>query len=113
MGRNRQGVSVFTWDDFNDAWDVAAGGPSVLGAFADVPSPDCPFGGSGPGSGDCLGTSPSYYETLGAADLDGGTGPHEFFARASDGLRVYTFDTDTVPLISTGCRHSPRSPAWV
>ncbi len=44
---------------------------------------DCPF----PGTSDCLSSSPSYYETLGAADLDG-DGADEVFARASDGLRV-------------------------
>ena len=40
-----------------------------------------------PGSGDCLGSSPSYYETLQAADIDG-DGVDELVARASDGLRV-------------------------
>ena len=57
---------------------------------ADAPNPDCPFstgGASGPGSGDCVGSSPSYYETLQAADIDGLEGD-EVFARASDGLRV-------------------------
>ncbi|MFZ0091605.1 MAG: VCBS repeat-containing protein [Solirubrobacteraceae bacterium] len=60
------------------------------GPFADLPSADCPFsaaGASGPGSGDCLGTSPSYYETLQAANVDGRPGD-ELLARASDGLRV-------------------------
>ena len=60
------------------------------GPFADVPSADCPFsaaGASGPGSSDCLGTSPSYYETLQAANIDGRPGD-ELLARASDGLRV-------------------------
>ena len=52
--------------------------------------PDCPFsvgGATGAGSGDCLGSSPSYYETLQAADIDGVAGD-ELLARASDGLRV-------------------------
>ena len=52
--------------------------------------PDCPFsagGATGAGSGDCVGSSPSYYETLQAADVDGVRGD-ELLARASDGLRV-------------------------
>ena len=52
--------------------------------------PDCPFsagGATGAGSGDCVGSSPSYYETLQAADIDGVAGD-ELLARASDGLRV-------------------------
>jgi FG-GAP-like repeat len=63
-------------------------------------TPECPFsnsGASGAGSGDCLGSSPSYYETLRAADVDeqlGGCVPRtrpcaELLARASDGLRLY------------------------
>jgi hypothetical protein len=66
--------------------------------FADVPSSDCPFsktGASGAGSGDCLGSSPSYYETLQAADVDG-DGREEVLARASDGLRVYQWMADPI-----------------
>ena len=48
---------------------------------------DCPFsagGATGAGSGDCVGSSPSYYETLQAANIDGVAGD-ELLARASDG----------------------------
>ena len=69
------------------AW---AGCQRDAGAVRRRPSADCPFsaaGASGPGSGDCLGASPSYYETLQAANVDGRPGD-ELLARASDGLRV-------------------------
>ena len=44
-------------------------------------------GRPGHGSADCAGSSPSYYETLTTADIDGVAGD-ELLARASDGLRV-------------------------
>jgi hypothetical protein len=62
----------------------------VLPPFGGVASPDCPFsklGASGAGSGDCVGGSPSYYETVRAVDIDGAPGD-EMIARASDGLRI-------------------------
>ena len=66
-------------------------------APGDVRIVDCPFsngGASGAGSGDCLGSSPSYYETMQAADIDG-DGLDELVARASDGLRVKKHDSVT------------------
>jgi hypothetical protein len=61
-------------------------------------NPDCPFsagGATGAGSGDCLGVSPSYYETLQPADIDGEPGD-ELLARASDGLRVRKWSIDEI-----------------
>ena len=100
MGRTGGGISLWdldesgAWNWLNEDYDFT---PAGLPPFADAPSPgpsfpypDCPFsagGASGPGSGDCLGSSPSYYETLQAADVDGVAGD-ELLARASDGLRV-------------------------
>ena len=111
LGRLGFGVSLWTIGAFN-TWGPDYGGldGSQLGAFADVPGPlvytglpdrpgDCPFsarGASGAGSGDCLGSSPSYYETLHAADIDGKPGD-ELLARASDGLRVKTWDPGNQP----------------
>jgi hypothetical protein len=88
MGRNASGVSVF-------AGTPSAGWTSILGRFdtyfADVAkTEDCPFSGqgaSGPGSGDCLGSSPSYYETLRVAPVFGRNN-FNMIARASDGLRL-------------------------
>jgi hypothetical protein len=101
FGRTRLGVSVATGDVRQDF-----GGDILLrGVFADTAgTPDCPFstsGATGAGSGDCLGSSPSYYETLQAADVDGRPGDglgDELLARASDGLRLYLIDgTLTAP----------------
>jgi hypothetical protein len=65
------------WSEFLDAG----------GAFSDNPGqPDCPF----PGTNDCLGSAPSYYETYGTADFDGDRND-ELYARAADGLRVESF----------------------
>ena len=89
IGRNKFGLSAFSGDPFV-GWTMVGGGAGVAGSFADVASSDCPFsssGASGPGSGDCLGSSPSYYETLRGANIDGLQGD-ELIARASDGLRV-------------------------
>ena len=82
------------WSFLNLDYDIT---PQGLPPFGDAPSPgpdypvpDCPFsagGATGAGSGDCLGSSPSYYETLQASDIDGVAGD-ELLARASDGLRV-------------------------
>jgi hypothetical protein len=105
IGRNQQGASVVTGlfttgvgrivrlrlDDTDDSSRILS---DVAG------SPDCPFsnsGASGAGSGDCFGSSPSYYETLQAADVDEQLGGcalparpcAELLARASDGLRLY------------------------
>ena len=111
MGRLAFGVSLWDIGAFN-TWGPSYGGLDTdqLGAFADIPGPivisgapddagDCPFsarGASGAGSGDCLGSSPSYYETLHAADIDGQPGA-EILARASDGLRVKTWDNGNQP----------------
>jgi hypothetical protein len=90
VGRNKWGLSAFS-GDAEDPWSMIGGSAGVAGSFSDVPSSsDCPFsnsGASGPGSGDCLGSSPSYYETLRGANIDGLPGD-ELVARASDGLRV-------------------------
>ena len=80
------------WNFLNEDYDIELEG---LPPFADSPEPgsgypDCPFsagGATGAGNSDCLGSSPSYYETMQAADIDGVTGD-ELLARASDGLRV-------------------------
>ena len=87
-----------------------------------VPSPvsgapddagDCPFsarGASGAGSGDCLGSSPSYYETLHAADIDGRPGATRSSRGPSDGLRVKTWDNGTSRRRAATCdRISTRS----
>ena len=89
VGRNKFGLSAFSGDPFV-GWTRVGGSAGVAGSFADVASSDCPFsssGASGPGSSDCLGSSPSYYETLRGANVDGVQGD-ELIARASDGLRV-------------------------
>ncbi len=51
---------------------------------------DCPFSRSSP---DCFGSSPSYYETLRFANVDGGTGD-EMLARTSDGLLAFKLLAD-------------------
>jgi hypothetical protein len=59
-------------------------------AFGDTFNPvavDCPFSARPP---DCFGSSPSYYETLQLADVDG-DGHDELLGRAADGLRVKTW----------------------
>lgn len=62
--------------------------PQAGGLFSDLHGgSDCPF----PGTNDCLGSSPSYYETLGVANFDG-TGSDDVYARAADGLRVYEYN---------------------
>jgi hypothetical protein len=107
IGRNQQGASVITGlfgtsgssriarlrlDDTDDSSRILS---DVAG------TPDCPFSTSGDllnGGADCLGSSPSYYETLQSADVDprsGGCVPRtrpcdELLARAFDGLRVYS-----------------------
>ena len=75
----------------NEDYDFTPDGLPPFGDAGTTPAIlDCPFsagGATGPGSGDCVGSSPSYYETLQAADVDGVPGD-ELIARASDGLRV-------------------------
>ena len=95
MGRTSAGV--FLWPlGSDDVWQrlLLLHQDSVpFGDDADG-SPDCPFsvgGATGAGSGDCVGSSPSYYETLQAANIDGQPGD-ELLARASDGLRVRKFN---------------------
>ena len=89
MGHRRRG----RWSFLNLDYDLS---PDGLPPFGDASEPgtdwvpDCPFsvgGATGAGSGDCMGSSPSYYETLQAADIDGLAGD-ELLGRASDGLRV-------------------------
>jgi hypothetical protein len=84
------GAPDHAWTSVGPGFDIRTPGP-----FSDVPgAPDCPFssnGASGDGSGDCLGSSPYYYETLRTADIDGQPG-EELLARASDGLRVKRYN---------------------
>ncbi len=88
MGRNASGVSVF-------AGTPTAGWANILGRFdtyfADVAgTDDCPFsadGASGPGAGDCLGSSPAYYESLRVAPVFGRNN-YNLIARTADGLRL-------------------------
>jgi hypothetical protein len=79
-----------------EQYDTSGGGgwsePRIVGfqPFSDTPgAQDCPF----PNTSDCLGSSPSYYETFGTANLVG-DGSDELFARGSDGLRVKSFDLE-------------------
>ena len=65
------------------------------GIFGDLPGgPDCFVG-----STDCLGSSPSYYETFGVTDFDH-NGIDDLYARQSDGLQVRT------PLLDSGANYS-------
>jgi hypothetical protein len=91
MGRIPQGVTAYDESlAITNFWHLIPGTASNhptqnSGPFSDVAGgPDCPFT---PSTKDCLGASPSYYETLAAANLDGQPGD-ELFARASDGLRL-------------------------
>jgi hypothetical protein len=62
--------------------------PNQLSVFEDdvnVLAVDCPFTRE---TQDCFGSSPSYYETMQAADIDGEPGD-ELLGRATDGLRVH------------------------
>ena len=98
LGRSDLGVSLYDevqgyWSWLNEDYDATVDGSPPFGdhpGSADFFYPDCPFsagGASGDGSADCAGSSPSYYETLTTADIDGVEGD-ELLARASDGLRV-------------------------
>jgi hypothetical protein len=102
LGRPPWGFGAWTVDSSGQYFAIGGNQPYVgpgttygePGPFADVPGPDCPFssnGASGPGSGDCLGSGPAYYETLRTANIDGKPGD-ELLARASDGLRVKRFN---------------------
>lgn len=96
LGRTAGGVGIWDyqpdgrWGLLNFDEDVTTDG---LPPYDDLPGglgPDCPFsvqGATGDGSNDCVGSSPSYYETLKAANIDG-VGADELIVRASDGLRV-------------------------
>ena len=96
VGRNANGLSLLNqegagWGALTGSAEQSVPGPIPFnGVFSDIAGgPDCPFAGGG-GNGDCLGSSPSYYETLNAADVDG-DGNDEVFARTADGLRVYDY----------------------
>jgi hypothetical protein len=91
MGHISSGVSVFDMDSAFAGWNIPDDGAAPpnwdpnYGPFTDVSGqPDCPFMSA---SADCLGSSPSYYETMRGADVDGHPGD-ELLARASDGVRV-------------------------
>ena len=78
------------WSFLNLDYDFRLEGLPPFADGSDSGYPDCPFsagGATGAGSADCVGSSPSYYETFQAADVDGVPGD-ELLARASDGLRV-------------------------
>jgi hypothetical protein len=96
VGRTGNGLDVLNaqggnWGSLPGSAQFTSPGPAANGVFSDVPGgPDCPFAG-GAGNGDCLGSSPSYYETLNAADFNG-DGIDEVFARTADGLRAYTYN---------------------
>ena len=96
VGRTGNGLDVLNaqggnWESLPGSAQFTAPGPVANGVFSDVPGgPDCPFAGGG-GNGDCLGSSPSYYETLNAADFNG-DGNDEVFARTANGLRAYTYN---------------------
>jgi hypothetical protein len=90
IGRNQSGLSAFA-GTVTGGGNIAVDADHLGNPFADQTSTqDCPFsasGATGVGSGDCLGSSPAYYETWQAADVDGRPG-HELLVRASDGLRL-------------------------
>jgi hypothetical protein len=95
MGRNWYGVAGFELNFFSGWTRLSGSGDNTsqtAGPFSDKPGgPDCPFSATGtklPGSSDCVGSSPAYYETMQGADIDGVAGD-ELMARAVDGLRVY------------------------
>ena len=81
------GVSAFGFDGASWAGLPAPGDPLVFGDSVDPVEEDCPFTAQ---TQDCLGSSPSYYETLQLANVDGQPGD-ELLARATDGLRVRTW----------------------
>jgi FG-GAP-like repeat len=86
MGHNATGLAGYDLDSSFAGWNIPDSSTDLpYGPFSDVAnSPDCPFTASSP---DCLGSSPSYYETQSGANVDGQPGD-ELFARAIDGLRV-------------------------
>ena len=97
-GRGPSGFGALMWDiDAGGGWNlldrnsISEAGVPPFGDRTGRDRPaDCPFsdaGATGSGSGDCVGRSPSYYETFQATDIDGLPGD-ELIARASDGLRV-------------------------
>ena len=95
-GRTRVGAGLWDidalgrWSFLNLDYDFRLEGLPPFADGSDSGYPDCPFsagGATGAGSADCVGSSPSYYETFQAADVDGVPGD-ELLARASDGLRV-------------------------
>lgn len=69
-----------------NAWSVLERGQSVeyFSDFATAASADCPFN---PQTTDCFGSSPSYYETMQLADVDGQPGA-ELLGRQIGGLAV-------------------------
>ena len=99
IGRNQSGIGAFS-GKVSGSVNIVDDAGYLGSTFADVAStPDCPFstaGATGPGSGDCLGSSPSYYETLQAANVDGQPGD-ELLARAADGLRLRLIKDYLVP----------------
>src|SRR5262249_18159894 len=97
IGRSGAGVNAETYSSAGGgSWSLLPGSADITSAFAgDIfgdlpPAADCPFAG-GTSIYDCLGSSPTYYETFGVADIDG-DGVDEIFARGADGLRVKKLD---------------------
>jgi hypothetical protein len=92
VGRPRTGVVGLMPED--NAW-LGWWDPDPDAPFSDISGRDCQFNNAPgdqtlPGNTDCLFMSPSYYETLQFADIDG-DGAQEMLARANDGLRAYRF----------------------
>ena len=121
VGRTARGVDVLTYQGGakSGTWFMADESADAQpparpnGLFGDQPGgPDCPF----PGTTDCLGSSPSYYETLGVADFTG-NGSDEIFARAPDGLRAIGLDRfgwNFLPTLTAlgGAASSVQAGAW-
>jgi hypothetical protein len=93
IGRTGAGVNVESYSSAaGGSWSLQPGSANRSARAADqmfsefFARPDCPFAG-GSSIDDCLGSSPTYYDTFGVADIDG-DGVDEILARGADGLRV-------------------------
>jgi hypothetical protein len=97
VGRTAAGAQLERYDSSGGgAWKVQPGSAQLAprfqdAVFADLPgSVDCPVYLAS----FCIGSSPTYYETFGAADLDGDK-VDEAFVRFYDGLRVKKLNAAT------------------
>ena len=112
IGRDGGGVSAWSASPQGSPWQQLDPSRPLSAPFMDQSSsPDCVFGGSGAGSGDCLGSSPAYYETLQLADIDGKPGA-ELLARASDGLRAKRFTGNWVTYDDANPALQYGFPSW-